>query len=59
MKKKANTTQDKIETMFERKCLAPAAPTLTVTQGGKSLVGTPVGTNGLYLGIYVSNLFCY
>ncbi|CAH0713438.1 unnamed protein product, partial [Brenthis ino] len=46
-KKKSASTQDKIETMFERKCLAP---TVTVTQAGRSLTGTPVGTNGLYLG---------
>ncbi|KAJ8712674.1 hypothetical protein PYW08_007978 [Mythimna loreyi] len=50
-KKKASTTQDKIETMFERKNSAAPAPTVTVTTpAGHSLTGTPVGTNGLYLG---------
>ncbi|XP_035448097.1 protein strawberry notch isoform X1 [Spodoptera frugiperda] len=50
-KKKPSTTQDKIETMFERKNSAAAAPTVTVTTpAGHSLTGTPVGTNGLYLG---------
>ncbi|CAF4918408.1 unnamed protein product [Pieris macdunnoughi] len=46
--KKKNTTQDKIETMFEKK---NTTPTVTVkTNSGQSLTGTPVGTNGLYLG---------
>ncbi|XP_049879393.1 protein strawberry notch isoform X2 [Pectinophora gossypiella] len=50
-KKKASSTQDKIETMFERKNSTPAPATVTVTApGGHSLTGTPVGTNGLYLG---------
>lgn len=50
-KKKTSTTQDKIENMFTRKNSAPPAPTLTVTtSSGASLTGTPVGTNGLYLG---------
>ncbi|KAJ0173330.1 hypothetical protein K1T71_011506 [Dendrolimus kikuchii] len=52
-KKKPSTTQDKIETMFERKnSAATTAPsTVTVTTNtGQSLTGTPVGTNGLYLG---------
>ncbi|XP_075983440.1 protein strawberry notch isoform X2 [Anticarsia gemmatalis] len=50
-KKKASTTQDKIETMFERKNSAASAATVTVTTpAGQSLTGTPVGTNGLYLG---------
>ncbi|XP_026313578.1 protein strawberry notch [Hyposmocoma kahamanoa] len=50
-KKKPSTTQDKIETMFERKSSAPTPQTVTVTApGGHSLTGTPVGTNGLYLG---------
>ncbi|KAH9640372.1 hypothetical protein HF086_003058 [Spodoptera exigua] len=50
-KKKPSTTQDKIETMFERKNSAAATPTVTVTTpAGHSLTGTPVGTNGLYLG---------
>ncbi|XP_045770703.1 protein strawberry notch-like isoform X1 [Maniola jurtina] len=48
--KKKTSTQDKIETMFSRKSLAPPAPTVTVTSAGRSLTGTPVGTNGLYLG---------
>ncbi|CAG5047286.1 unnamed protein product [Parnassius apollo] len=49
-KKKASSTQDKIETMFERKnSTAPNSVTVT-TAGGHSLTGTPVGTNGLYLG---------
>ncbi|XP_037292604.1 protein strawberry notch isoform X3 [Manduca sexta] len=52
-KKKSSTTQDKIENMFERKnnaaTTAPAKVTVTTT-GGQSLTGTPVGTNGLYLG---------
>ncbi|KPI99007.1 Protein strawberry notch [Papilio xuthus] len=48
-KKKAASTQDKIETMFERKTTAPSTVTVT-TAGGHSLTGTPVGTNGLYLG---------
>ncbi|XP_045539250.1 protein strawberry notch [Papilio machaon] len=48
-KKKASSTQDKIETMFERKTTAPSTVTVT-TAGGHSLTGTPVGTNGLYLG---------
>ncbi|CAK1552380.1 unnamed protein product [Leptosia nina] len=48
--KKKNTTQDKIETMFEKKN-STTAPTVTVTtHSGQSLTGTPVGTNGLYLG---------
>lgn len=43
VKKKAASTQDKIETMFERKCLAPApAPAAAPAQGGRA--------NGLYLG---------
>ncbi|XP_026728525.1 protein strawberry notch isoform X2 [Trichoplusia ni] len=50
-KKKPSTTQDKIETMFERKNSAASAATVTVTTAaGHSLTGTPVGTNGLYLG---------
>nr|XP_049699235.1 protein strawberry notch isoform X1 [Helicoverpa armigera] len=49
-KKKPSTTQDKIETMFERKNSAATAPTVTVTTPAGSLTGTPVGTNGLYLG---------
>ncbi|CAG4931624.1 unnamed protein product [Colias eurytheme] len=51
-KKKAATTQDKIETMFEKKnSNVPATPTVTVTTPtGRALTGTPVGTNGLYLG---------
>lgn len=50
-KKKPSSTQDKIETMFERKNSAVAPPTVTVTSpAGHSLTGTPVGTNGLYLG---------
>lgn len=54
-KKKAASTQDKIETMFERKTSAP--PTVTVTTaGGHSLTGTPVGTNGLYLGKNILNI---
>lgn len=44
VKKKAASTQDKIENMFERKNL-PTPPTHAPT-------GTPVGTNGLYLGEY-------
>ncbi|XP_068623417.1 protein strawberry notch-like isoform X2 [Battus philenor] len=49
-KKKAASTQDKIETMFERKNnSAPNTVTVT-TAAGHSLTGTPVGTNGLYLG---------
>lgn len=51
-KKKVSSTQDKIETMFERKNSAAAtATTVTVTTPqGHNLTGTPVGTNGLYLG---------
>ncbi|CAB3245582.1 unnamed protein product [Arctia plantaginis] len=50
-KKKPSTTQDKIETMFERKNSAASAATVTVTTpAGHSVTGTPVGTNGLYLG---------
>uniref|UniRef100_A0A2A4K1W6 Strawberry notch AAA domain-containing protein n=1 Tax=Heliothis virescens TaxID=7102 RepID=A0A2A4K1W6_HELVI len=49
-KKKPSTTQDKIETMFERKNSAATAPTVTVSTPAGSLTGTPVGTNGLYLG---------
>ncbi|CAG9558910.1 unnamed protein product [Danaus chrysippus] len=45
VKKKTASTQDKIETMFERK-----TQPVTVNSGGKTLIGTPVGTNGLYLG---------
>ncbi|XP_059054768.1 protein strawberry notch [Achroia grisella] len=47
-KKKPASTQDKIETMFERKNNAPS--TVTVTTAGRTISGTPVGTNGLYLG---------
>ncbi|XP_023944844.2 protein strawberry notch isoform X2 [Bicyclus anynana] len=47
-KKAKASTQDKIETMFSRKSLAPAP--VTVAAAGRSLAGTPVGTNGLYLG---------
>lgn len=51
-KKKASTTQDKIETMFERKNSAASSATVTVTTpAGHSVTGTPVGTNGLYLGM--------
>ncbi|KAJ2940233.1 hypothetical protein O0L34_g11799 [Tuta absoluta] len=51
-KKKPSTTQDKIETMFERKNNVPPPATVTVPApgGGGSLTGTPIGTNGLYLG---------
>ncbi|KAI8441851.1 hypothetical protein MSG28_005535 [Choristoneura fumiferana] len=50
-KKKPSTTQDKIENMFERKNNVAPNATVTVTApGGHSLTGTPVGTNGLYLG---------
>ncbi|GBP81493.1 Protein strawberry notch [Eumeta japonica] len=50
-KKKASTTQDKIETMFERKNSTPSQQQITVTTAtGQNLTGTPVGTNGLYLG---------
>ncbi|XP_039751873.1 protein strawberry notch isoform X2 [Pararge aegeria] len=48
--KKKTSTQDKIETMFTRKSQAPPPPAVTVTAAGRSLTGTPVGTNGLYLG---------
>ncbi|CAK1590016.1 unnamed protein product [Parnassius mnemosyne] len=49
-KKKPSSTQDKIETMFEKKnSTVPSTVTVT-TAGGHSLTGTPVGTNGLYLG---------
>ncbi|CAG9791173.1 unnamed protein product, partial [Diatraea saccharalis] len=50
VKKKPTTTQDKIETMFERKSAAPPPATVSVPHAGRSLTGTPVGTNGLYLG---------
>ncbi|KAM3957889.1 LOW QUALITY PROTEIN: protein strawberry notch [Aphomia sociella] len=49
-KKKASSTQDKIETMFERKNSVPTPATVTVAAAGETLTGTPVGTNGLYLG---------
>ncbi|XP_052757645.1 protein strawberry notch-like isoform X4 [Galleria mellonella] len=49
-KKKPASTQDKIETMFERKNSAPAAAPVTVAAPGGLITGTPVGTNGLYLG---------
>ncbi|XP_063628305.1 protein strawberry notch [Cydia splendana] len=48
-KKKPSTTQDKIENMFSRKTTI-TAPTVTVAAPGGMLTGTPVGTNGLYLG---------
>ncbi|XP_060806586.1 protein strawberry notch [Amyelois transitella] len=47
-KKKPSSTQDKIETMLERKSAAPAPVTVTTPAG--ELTGTPVGTNGIYLG---------
>ncbi|RVE49107.1 hypothetical protein evm_006228 [Chilo suppressalis] len=50
VKKKPASTQDKIETMFERKSAAPPVNTVSVSHAGKALTGTPVGTNGLYLG---------
>lgn len=52
VKKKPTTTQDKIENMFERKTSSsvqtPSQITVNTTAG--QLTGTPVGTNGLYLG---------
>ncbi|XP_048482321.1 protein strawberry notch isoform X1 [Plutella xylostella] len=51
-KKKPTTTQDKIETMFSRKTTpaTPPAATITVATPAGPLTGTPVGTNGIYLG---------
>ncbi|XP_047538604.1 protein strawberry notch isoform X3 [Vanessa atalanta] len=49
VKKKAASTQDKIETMFERKC-QPATPRAAPGAPPATPAGTPVGTNGLYLG---------
>ncbi|XP_050667302.1 protein strawberry notch isoform X1 [Leptidea sinapis] len=48
--KKKVSTQDKIETMFEKKNTSPASTVTVTTPGGHNLTGTPVGTNGLYLG---------
>ncbi|XP_072934130.1 protein strawberry notch [Epargyreus clarus] len=49
-KKKANSTQDKIENMFERKNNVPAGRVTVTTPAGQRVTGTPVGTNGIYLG---------
>ncbi|XP_053616907.1 protein strawberry notch [Plodia interpunctella] len=45
-KKKPSSTQDKIETMLERKTSGP----VTVVTPAGDLTGTRVGTNGIYLG---------
>ncbi|KAL0818579.1 hypothetical protein ABMA28_009017 [Loxostege sticticalis] len=49
-KKKASSTQDKIETMLERKSTTAPSTVTVAAPGGRTLTGTPVGTNGLYLG---------